>query len=319
METTPDWRRLYPFCSHHADIDGHQMHYVDEGDSGSDETFLMVHGNPTWSFYYRGLAAFWRDRYRVVVPDHLGCGLSAKPQKYDYCLRRHADNLVELIEKLDLRRITLFVHDWGGAIGLAASQVCPERFERFVLFNTGAFPPPRVPRRIAVCRTPILGTLAMRGLNVFARAAQTMATTHHRGLPPEALAGLIAPYDSWANRVAVNAFVRDIPLTRRHRTYDELAKLELGLRKATVKPVQLIWGMRDWCFNEACLDQFRDIFRHAFVHRIPDAGHWVVEDATDEIIRVVEDFIGTAKDDATPTVLRTVPGPNIAGRQRASR
>ena len=317
MGKTPDWRQLYPFCSKHTDIDGHQMHYLDEDKSGSDETFLMVHGNPTWSFYYRGLINEWRDRYRVVAPDHLGCGLSSKPQQYEYCLRRHADNLVELIEKLDLQRITMFVHDWGGAIGLAASQVCPDRFARFVVFNTGAFPPPRVPRRIAICRTPILGTLAMRGLNVFARAAQTMATTHHRGLPQEALAGLIAPYDCWANRVAINAFVRDIPLTRQHPTYNELANLELQLRNAPRQPVQLIWGMRDWCFDEACLNQFRDIFPHAFVHRILDAGHWVVEDATDEIINVVEDFLATAQHDVTPTTLRPVFGSKKSDRQRA--
>ena len=229
MQTTSDWRRLYPFCSQYATVDGHRMHYLDEGDQ--DETFLMVHGNPTWSFYYRRLVAAWRDRYRIVVPDHLGCGLSDKPEPYAYCLRQHADNLVALIEDLGLRNITLFAHDWGGAIGLAAAKVVPDRFQRFVLFNTGAFPPPRVPWRIAVCRTPILGRFAMRGLNLFARAAQTMATCHHRGLSEEVLAGLIAPYNSWANRVGIEAFVRDIPFTRRHPTYHELAQLEHWLKE----------------------------------------------------------------------------------------
>jgi haloalkane dehalogenase len=276
-----------------------------------------VHGNPTWSFYYRNLVVAWRDQYRIVVPDHLGCGFSDKPQRYAYCLRRHADNLVALIESLDLNRITLFAHDWGGAIGLAAAQVCPERFERFVLFNTGAFPPPRVPRRIAICRTPILGKIAVRGLNLFARAAQRMASSRPQGLPPEVLSGLIAPYDSWANRVGIEQFVRDIPLTRRHPTYRELERLEAGLRSGTVKPTQLIWGLRDWCFDETCLARLRDILPHAFVHRIGDAGHWVVEDAPDEIIDVVERFCA-APTDVMPNTLRAVSGPHAADRQRAS-
>jgi haloalkane dehalogenase len=268
------------------------MHYLDEG--ASDEAFLMVHGNPTWSFYWRNLVAAWRDRFRVVVPDHLGCGLSDKPQRYPYSLQQHTANLVELIESLDLRNITLFAHDWGGAIGLNAARACPERFKRFVLFNTGAFPPPRVPRRIAVCRTPLLGTIALRGLNLFARSAQRMATCRRPGLDPEVLAGLIAPYDSWANRVAIDAFVRDIPLTRRHPTYIELEKLESFLYDVPRKPTQLIWGMRDWCFDKTCLERLQGIFPDAAVHRIQDAGHWVVEDAPDQIIDAVNDFLAAA-------------------------
>ena len=316
MKTKGDWRRLYPFCSRHIEIDGHQMHYIDEG--RGDLSFLMVHGNPTWSFYYRSLVVAWRDRYRIVAPDHLGCGLSDKPQRYSYCLRRHADNLVALIEALDLRRIVLFAHDWGGAIGLAAAQGCPERFERYVLFNTGAFPPPRVPWRIAICRTPAVGRIAVRGLNLFARAAQTMATHQAKGLSPDALAGLIAPYDNWANRVGIDRFVRDIPLTRRHPTYRELVELEARLRKAPAKPTQIVWGMRDWCFDESCLNQLRAIFPHAFVHRIGDAGHWVVEDAPDEIINVVDEFFAAPTAEATPTVLRAVSGPHRTDRERAS-
>lgn len=315
MKTPLDWRRLYPFCSHHENIDGHRMHFLDEG--AGDQSFLMVHGNPTWSFYYRNLVAAWRDQYRIVVPDHLGCGLSDKPRRYPYCLRRHAENLVALIESLDLDRITLFAHDWGGAIGLSVAQVCPERFERFVLFNTGAFPPPKVPRRIAVCRTPILGKMAVRGLNLFALAAQTMATSRPQGLSAEARAGLIAPYDSWANRVGIEHFVSDIPLTRFHQTYGELERLEAGLRSGVAKPTQLIWGMRDWCFDEVCLERLREILPHAFVHRIADAGHWVVEDAADEIIDVVEEFFNSTV--AGPAnVLRAVSGPQAADRQRAA-
>jgi haloalkane dehalogenase len=272
------------------------LHYLDEG--AGDQVFLMVHGNPTWSFYWRNLLAVWRDRFRVVVPDHVGCGLSDKPQRYPYSLQRHTANLVELIETLDLRRITLFAHDWGGAIGLNAARACPERFERFVLFNTGAFPPPRVPRRIAICRTPLLGTIALRGFNLFARAAQGMATCRPQGLDADVRAGLIAPYGSWSNRVAIEAFVRDIPLTRRHRTHAELEELESFLTELRDKPTQLIWGMRDWCFDKVCLERLRLLLPEASVYRIDDAGHWVVEDAPDQIIHVVNEFLTATHADA---------------------
>ena len=141
----------------------------------------MVHGNPTWSFYWRRLIRAFCDRFRAVVPDHLGCGLSDKPQQYPYCLQTHIDNLVSLIDQLDLQQVTLLGHDWGGPIGLGAALTRPERFWRFVLFNTGAFPPPYIPWRIRICRMPLLGCMAVHGLNLFSRAALRMAVAdRHR-------------------------------------------------------------------------------------------------------------------------------------------
>ena len=133
---TVDWRQLYPFASHTLPLGSWRYHYLDEG---SGEPLLMVHGNPTWSFYWRNLILAFRDRYRVVAPDHMGCGWSDKPQAYPYCLSTHIANLVQLIEHLDLRAVTLLVHDWGGPIGLGAALRVPDRIARLVLFNTGAF------------------------------------------------------------------------------------------------------------------------------------------------------------------------------------
>ena len=167
----------------------------------------------------------------------------------------------------------------------------PDLFRRFVLFNTGAFPPPKVPARIAICRLPIFGKIALRGLNAFSRAAVRMATELPAGLPENVAAGLILPYDSWANRVGVYHFIKDIPLSKEHPTYSVLEKLESDLRKTTNVPVQLIWGMKDWCFDPKCLDRFVGIFPQAEVHKIADAGHWVIEDAHAEIIPIVERFL----------------------------
>ena len=286
--TDADWRRLYPFRSHELALDSLRYHFLDEG---TGEPLLMVHGNPTWSFYWRNLVTAFRDRYRVIVPDHIGCGLSDKPQRYEYTLAQHVRNLVRLVEHLDLSGVTLLAHDWGGAIGLGAALAAPERFARIVLFNTGAFPPPFVPLRIRVCRTPVVGRIAMRGLNLFARAALTMAVEKPERLTPAVRAGLLAPYDNWANRVAIDQFVRDIPFSRRHPTWQTLAEIEAALPTIAPRPVQLIWGMRDWCFTPACLERFAQIFPHAAVHRLADAGHYVIEDAHERIVPLVQAFL----------------------------
>lgn len=287
MTSQQQWRRLYPFSSHWIEMDGHQYHYVDEG---AGDVLLMVHGNPTWSFHWRNLVNAWSGRYRTVAPDHVGCGLSDKPTRYPYSLKQHTQNLLRLIERLDLSGVTLLAHDWGGAIGLGAALARPERFSRFVLFNTGAFPPPRVPRRIAVCRTPLLGRIALQGLNVFTRAALRMATNKPDRMTAAVRAGILAPYDTWSHRVAIYRFVKDIPLTRRHPVYRRLEDIERGLATLRPRPFQFIWGMRDWCFTPACLQRFLQIFPDAEVHRLEGAGHWVVEDAHERIVPLVNQF-----------------------------
>jgi haloalkane dehalogenase len=293
MPHAGDWRLHYPFASHYASLDtagnaSARMHYLDEG---SGRAVLMVHGNPTWSFHWRRLVAALRDGYRCIAPDHIGCGLSDKPRDYDYRLARRIDDLIALVERLDLRDVTLVAQDWGGAIGLGAAARMPERFSRFVLLNTAAFRSDRMPWRIRVCRTPVLGSLAVRGANAFVRAALSMAMEHPERLSAAEREGIAVPYDNWANRVAVQRFVEDIPMTPRHPSYATLVEVEQGLRLFADRPVQLIWGMRDWCFTPWFLDRFIEVFPRALVHRIADAGHWVIEDSPNEVIESVTRFL----------------------------
>jgi haloalkane dehalogenase len=293
------WRELYPFASHFLNIGGHRYHYVDEGQG---EPLLLVHGNPTWSFHWRELITAARDRYRLVAPDHIGCGLSDKPQDYEYRLRRHIDNLVELVERLDLRRVTLVAQDWGGAIGLGAALAARERFARLVLLNTGAFRSSRMPWRIRICRTPVLGRLAVQGLNGFARAALRMAVEHPQRLSPQVRAGYLAPYDSWRNRVAIHQFVLDIPMSPGHPSYGDLLAIEEGLATLRHLPMLLIWGMRDWCFTPHFLERFLEFFPAAEAKRVEDAGHWVLEDAREQVVRSIKEFLvahPVAADDLT--------------------
>lgn len=290
----PDWKSLYPFESQFLEIpkdetsaDLVRMHYVERGDSGAEQVVLCVHGNPTWSFTYREILSQVSDAARVIAVDHVGCGLSDKPQRYEYSFERHVGNLARLIEHLDLRRITLVVHDWGGAIGLAAALKHPTRIEKFVILNTAAFPPPYVPWRIAACRLPWVGEFAMRQLNLFGRAALSMTLNRLPSLEPAVAAGLLAPYGNWHDRVAIARFVQDIPTRKTQATWQQLQRLETGLELFADRHVRLVWGMKDWCFRPECLERFEAIFPQAHVRKLSDVGHYVMEEASSEVVEEV--------------------------------
>jgi haloalkane dehalogenase len=302
--TGVDWRALYPFAAHWYTLPAGRMHYLDERppsdnpDRGT-RTLLFVHGNPTWSFHWRRLIAALRPQYRCIAPDHLGCGLSDKPPR-ELTLRDRIDHLSSLVSGLDLRNITLVAQDWGGAIGLGALLDAPDRFERIVLFNSGAFPPPYIPWRIRACRIPMLGRLAVQGANLFSRAALRMALAQRGRLDPAVAAGYLAPYDTWSARRAVYGFVKDIPTRPDRDSWQSLAAIERHLPGLADRPAALIWGLRDWCFRPDCLERFIKAWPQAEVHRLPDAGHWVVEDAPDEALALVERFL-TASGAALPS------------------
>lgn len=301
------WRRLYPFESRYSSMPyGMRLHYIDEGPEGrliesggdgsdvqreSDPCILAVHGNPTWSFYYRALIEAMRPSHRSIALDHLGCGFSSKPQNYRYTLANHTDRLVEFIESVDLRRIVMVVHDWGGAIGLGAAIRCVDRMAGLVVLNTGAFVPPYIPLRIAACRLPLVGSWAIRYGNAFALAAARMAIHRLPCLDDVVADGLLAPYDTPANRVGIDSFVRDIPFSPLHPTYGVLQNLELQLPKLRHLPIRLVWGMKDWCFRPECLRRFQSVWPDAVTEELRDVGHYVMEEAFESVIGQVRDVL----------------------------
>jgi cis-3-alkyl-4-acyloxetan-2-one decarboxylase len=285
----------YPFAPRYLEVGPHALHYVDEGPRHADPV-LLVHGNPTWSFLWRHAIADLRGTRRCVAPDHLGCGLSDKPADGAYRLADHVANLERLVLGLDLRRIALVVHDWGGAIGAGVAVRHPERFARLVILNSAAFPGGRAPLRIRACRAPVLGPLVVRGLNVFARAAQRMAVARPDRLTAAARRGFLAPYDSYGSRIATLRFVQDIPLSPAHPSHGALAAIDAGLARLAHLPACLIWGERDWCFTPAFREQWLLRFPRARVHLAPDAGHWVLEDAREDALAWLRAFL----DDTDP-------------------
>jgi len=277
----------YPFAGEYHTVPGGRMHYVE---SGTGAPVLFVHGNPTWSFAWRHFVRHFSQCHRAIAVDHLGCGLSDKPLDAPYRLQQHCDNLQSLIETLDLRNITLVVHDWGGAIGLGTAVRMPERFSRFVVCNTAAFRSSRIPWRIAVCRWPVVGPLGVRGLNLFARAALWMATEKRSHWTKAMRRGYLAPYDTWNHRIAIQRFVEDIPLSPRHPSYGTLVEIENRLPLLKSQPMLLAWGERDWCFTPAFRAEFEQRFPAAEVIRFADAGHYVFEDARDRLIERMDQF-----------------------------
>lgn len=257
----------------------------------------MLHGNPTWSFYFRDLIEGVSDSCRAVAPDHMGCGLSDKPQDYDYSLRRHIDNLETLlVDHLDLHDITLVMHDWGGAIGCGFAVRYPKRVSGLVLMNTAAFLIPDCPRRIRACRLPVIGPLVVRGFNGFARSALRMATEHPERFTSEVRQGYLSPYNSYANRIALLRFVQDIPLQSGHPTWKTLGDIEKGLHKLENRPVMVCWGDKDFCFTPRFRKLWQRHFPDADIHAFEDAGHYVLEDAKEYIIPLVTKFVNTTGD-----------------------
>ena len=279
---------LYPFRTDYLNLDGQRMHYVDQG-SGSP--IVMVHGNPTWSFYYRTLISGLADRYRVVAPDHIGCGFSDKPRDYPYTLSTHINNLTQLIDHLDLRDVTLVVHDWGGPIGLGWAVQHLDRVRRLVIFNTAAFVGGRLPLRIRICRWPLVGHFGVVRLNAFARLATRMAMGRPDRMTREIRRGYLLPYGTPDDRIAILRFVQDAPLTPRDRSFAVLRQIEEQLPTLRDRPMTIFWGMKDFCFTPRSLDQWIDRFPNAKIHRYADAGHYVVEDAHERILPTLRDWL----------------------------
>jgi haloalkane dehalogenase len=281
-------RDIYPFELHWFDLDGLRYHYLDEGPDDAP-VVVMVHGNPTWSFYYRKMVRDLKENYRVIVPDHIGCGLSDKPQNYNYTLEQHIQNLEKLIETLALEDITLMMHDWGGAIGTGYATRHSENISKLIILNTAAFYKPVVHFSLRFVRMPLIGDILIRGFNGFVRTALFTAVT--RRLSSQVRKGYLTPYNNWRNRVAVLRFVQDIPWEDDHPTRKTLNEIDSRLTMLRDKPMLICWGAKDFVFNNAFLDGWRERFPDADVHVFEDVGHYTVEDAHERILPLARVFL----------------------------
>jgi haloalkane dehalogenase len=287
-----NFHRLYPFRSHWMTVNGHRCHYIDEGHGPA---VLLLHGNPTWSFYYRNLISALAPDFRVIAPDHIGCGLSDKPDRHRYAYR--LENRVADLESL-IRRVvpdgplTLVVHDWGGMIGMAFALRHLGRIQRLVVTNTSGFLPPAgkpVPLRLRLIRDfPVFAAAAVLGLNIFARGALVMAARHR--LAPGVRRGLLAPYDRPGHRIATLRFVQDIPLVEQDPSYPLVKWVDDHLHRLRHRPLLICWGQHDFVFDLDYLAEWRRRFPEAEVHLFENAGHYLLEDEPRAVIEVMRRF-----------------------------
>lgn len=286
------FKEIYPFKSNYFEHkSGIKQHYIDEGEG---TPFVMVHGNPSWSFLYRDMVKFFKDKYRCIVPDHVGCGLSEKPakDKFGYTLKEHTDNLEALIDSLNISEpVNIAVHDWGGAIGIGYAVRHPEKINKIIILNTAAFRLPEgcpFPWPIWAFRHTKIGPEINRHFNAFSFVASL--TCSIKGMPSIIKEGFTSPYDSVENRIATTEFVLDIPLKEGDRSYDELIKTENGLSTLNDKPMIICFGRRDFCFNRNFYNEWIKRFPNAERHTY-NAGHYLLEDAGEEIFRDISNFL----------------------------
>ncbi|HEX6255270.1 MAG TPA: alpha/beta fold hydrolase [Euzebyales bacterium] len=263
------------------------LRYVDRG---TGPAVVCVHGNPTWSYYYRNLAQVLADDHRVIVPDHLGMGRSdvPSPRHYAYDLAARVDDFGALMDHLRVGTdapATLVVHDWGGAIALTWATRHPDRVGRLVVTNTAAFPllpGHRVPWLLWPSRVPVLGEALVCGANAFVRGTLRLGV-RRRHLPPAVRRAYREPYGTWHDRIGILRFVRDVPEGPGGRTHPLLVETAANLHRLADRPAQIVWGLRDPVLTAPYLDAWRRTLPDAEVHALDDAGHLVLEDAAEAV------------------------------------
>ena len=289
---------LYPFRSRFVTVgrgtatggtQGHRMHYVDEG---SGPVVVCLHGNPTWGFLFRNLIAALRDDFRVIVPDHIGCGLSDQPG--DVCFRAgdRIGHLEDLLAELGVGRFSLVMHDWGGPLGTGLAVRRPADVERLVYFNTTLAEMALLPGMIRRAAAPVIGRLLTQDTMQFLKLLTSFGVV--QAIPEEVKRGYLRPYRSRAGRRAIWGFVQDIPFSPSHPTAPLMDDMVARLPVLADTPVKIIWGMKDPCFHPGILRQVAARFPQADVVRVPDASHLVLEDAPGRSIAAIREFLGPA-------------------------
>jgi pimeloyl-ACP methyl ester carboxylesterase len=299
----------YPFTPQRFDVrPGIAMSYLDEGPRDG-EVVLMLHGNPSWSYYWRHLVSGLSDRYRCIVPDHVGMGLSDRPDDgggtlpprtpsfaagtYDYTLQSRIDDLDALLTHLGITGpVTLAVHDWGGMIGFGWALRDPSRVKRLVITNTASFPLPgakRFPKRLAMGRDSKFGGWLIRRFNLFARGAAWMGTT--RSLPKAVREAYAGVYDGWGNAIGTLRFMQDIPLHPGDRAWPLLQAAAQQLPRYADRPAFIGWGLRDFVFDRHFLAGFTAALPQAQVQAFEDANHYVLEDKHEVLVPAIRAFL----------------------------
>jgi len=271
---------LFPFESKWFESSVGRVHHIDEGEG---RPIVFCHGQPMWSFLYRHIVIGLRDRFRCVVIDYPGYGLSVRPDGYGYTPKEHAGVLGELVDHLGLDDMIVMGQDWGGPISMSMAAARSGRVSGIVLGNTWFW---REKRAIFSLFSKFMSTGFMRRRivenNWFVERIPRGVTTklsdevmeHYRAVQPTA-----------ELRVALPVAPREILASG-----DWLEDLETRVKaNLASKPVLLVWGMKDQAFRRRFLARMEEVFTDRVVVELPDAEHYIQEDAPNEIITAIID------------------------------
>ena len=275
----------FPFEPHYMELNGFKMHYIDEG---SGDPILCLHGMPTWGYLYRNFIEKLSKGFRVVVPDQMGFGKSDVPENKRYLMEEHVSNLKKFILKLDLRKITLIIQDWGGPIGFGFAVDYPERIKALVIMNTsvGVMKEGRKPWYAPLEEKGIYSEFIKNVSNLI-----KMGIYNKDKITETLLKAYSAPFTKEGSYKGALAWPKDIPIGDSHPSAEIMRHVRNNLKNLKEKPKVLIWGMKDPIFPEKMISWWQKIYPNIEVHRIEEASHFLQEDAPDKIISIIQNFL----------------------------
>jgi pimeloyl-ACP methyl ester carboxylesterase len=274
----------YPFTSCYFEVNGHKLHYIDEG---TGETILFVHGTPSWSFDFRNVIKKLKSYFRCIAIDHIGFGLSDKSEHYDYSTQNHSKTLEKFVLEKKLDNITLVVHDFGGPVGLNFTMQYPERIKRLVILNSWLWSSKRDPDFIKVSKilkSPLLPFLYCY-LNFSPRFILPKSFGDGK-ISKELLKQYARPFADKSQRNGVVAFARS--LLNDQDWFEELWSKRSILSN---KPVLFVWGMKDPIIKAHYLDKFVSGFANSKSIRLETSGHFPQEEQAETVMKVMLDFL----------------------------
>lgn len=275
---------LYPFADHWFDRNGTAIHYVDEG---RGTPVLMLHGNPSWSFLYRDVIKGVKDVCRAIAPDYPGFGFSEHPSGYGYTAQEHAAAMDALIDHLQLKQFVLVVQDWGGPIGMSIATRRPQDVAGLVILNTWAWPSRGGMIFFSHLMGDAPGRWMHRRFNFFAKKIVPASINRADRKTPEVLKAYTDPFPTPESRIGTWVFPREIRMNDAW-----LAETERGLPRLGGKPVEMVWAMKDPAFGtEKFIARWQSYFPGAAVDRVPDANHFIQEDAPERVAAAVRRIV----------------------------
>lgn len=278
----------YPFTSNFFDINGQKLHYIDEG---KGETILFVHGTPSWSFDYRNVIKKMKTNFRCVAIDHIGFGLSDKPEDYDYSTQNHSKTLEKFVFEKQLKDITLVVHDFGGAIGLNFAIQHPEKIKNLVVLNSWLWSSKNEPDFIKlskILKSPLLPFL-YRNLNFSAKFILPKSFGDNK-LSKHLAKQYTKPFADRTQRNGTLAFAKS--LLNDQDWFEELWNKRQAISD---KPTLFLWGMKDPVIKPHYLDKFQIGFTNSTTVKIETSGHFPQEEQADTVTKEMLDFLTDKK------------------------